>query len=77
MSAPQRKVNPTALLSRNVQAVLYIHDLDGEPYCHGFGDADITLHTHRDGTVEIGGMKVKTGVHMIGLGNGDILLQKR
>jgi hypothetical protein len=62
------------LLSRNVQAVLYLHDQDHLPYAHGFGDADITLKTHRDGAVTIGGLQDHTGVAMMGLKGGEILL---
>jgi hypothetical protein len=77
------------LLSRDVQAVLYIHDLDRVPYAHGFGDANLTLDTlgrgdsytvegHRKvakgGEVVIGGLKDQTGIAMMGVKGGEIVL---
>jgi hypothetical protein len=59
-----------------VQAVLYLRDDDGEPYVHGFGDADLDLRTNtRTGAVTIGNMKVRTGVEAVLLDDGSILLR--
>jgi hypothetical protein len=64
------------IISHNVQAVLYLRDDDGEPYVHGFGDADLHLRTNtRTGAVTIGNMKVRTGVEAVLLDDGSILLR--
>lgn len=59
--------NPRGLeLSRNVQAIVYIHTKDGERYVHGFGNAELDLKDRRDGTLEIRGLQEQTGVQMVG-----------
>lgn len=64
------------IISHNVQAVLYLRDDDGEPYVHGFGDAELDLHTNtRTGAVTIGNMKERTGVEAVLLDDGSILLR--
>jgi hypothetical protein len=64
------------IISHNVQAVLYLRDDDGEPYVHGFGDADLDLKTDtRTGAVTIGNMKSRTGVEAVLLDDGSILLR--
>lgn len=63
------------IISHNVQAVLYLRDDDGEPYVHGFGDADLELHTHRDGAVTIGRLKDRTGVELVLKPDGSVLLR--
>jgi hypothetical protein len=61
------------VLSRNVQAVLYMRADDGEPYAHGYGlqhDDDLKLATKRDGTACLGGLVEKTGMALVGMPNG-------
>jgi hypothetical protein len=60
------------LMSRNVLAIAYIHEEDGEPYVHGFGDAPIKLKTGRDGTVTIKGLVDKTDVGMSAQADGSV-----
>lgn len=62
-------------MSRNVLAVLYIHEDDGEQYAHGFGDAQLDLDTQRNGTVTIGGLLERTDVEMIAQDDGTVLLR--
>ena len=59
--------------SEDVMAVLYVHKEDGAAYCHGFGNADIRLQTHRDGSVTIHGLKEQTGVKMLAAGQCVVL----
>lgn len=61
------------LLSKQVQAVLYVHAEDGGYYCHGFGNADLKLKTHGD-AVRIDGLKSRTGVEAWLLGDGSVHL---
>lgn len=64
-----------AVISHNVQGVLYLRDDDGIPYVHGFGDAPITLRSSKSGSVTIGKMKNETGVEAVLLTDGSILLR--
>lgn len=69
----------TAIISRNTQGVLYNRDDDGEPYFHAFGmkkGEEPGLKTLRDGTVCISGLQEHTGVHLIPLPSGELLMRK-
>lgn len=67
--------NPPAgrVMTKDVQAILYHRG--GKDYCHGFGDADITLKTHRDGGVTIGNLHQRTGVEALAMPDGSVVLR--
>lgn len=60
--------------SANVLGVLYVHDEDGNPYAHGFGDADLKLVTKGD-EITIRGLKSRTSVCMDAEPDGSITLR--
>lgn len=51
-------------MSKHVMLIAYIHEHNGRPYAHGFGDADIELREGKGGALTITGMKERTGVHV-------------
>ena len=59
----------------HVQAVLYVHTVDGEPYVHGFGNADLKISNVRDGDVKLKGLHDTTGVCMYGEPDGSVTLE--
>lgn len=61
-------------MSYHVHAVAYEHEADGERYCHGFGDAEITLQSKRAGHLEISGLHDQTDVAMYAMPDGSIRL---
>ena len=68
------------LMSREVLAVIYRHVMDPADVLrvHGFGDANLTLHTKHDGkTVVIDGLEEFTDVHMIAEPDGDVRLHHK
>lgn len=69
-------LNPGHCFSEHVMAVVYVHKEDGELYCHGFGNADLGLTTHRDGSLTIRGMRERTGVRMVAERDGSVRLVK-
>jgi len=73
----RRKSNPDGgiKMSDNVQAICYRHTDDDENYCHGFGNADVTLKTRQDGTLILGGMKDDTDVAMYAMPDGSICIK--
>jgi hypothetical protein len=65
------------VLSHNVQAVLYLRDDDGEPYAHAYGlkrDDDLKLKTGANGDVTLGGLADETGMALVGLPNGEVVI---
>ena len=62
------------LIGKHVQAVIYIHARDDEPYVHGFGDADIKLTSIRAGDIRVKGLHEDTDVEMYGCADGSVRL---
>lgn len=65
------------LIGKHVQAIIYVHAVDGDRYVHGFGDADIDLRSYATGDVRVGGMHAKTGVEMYGTEDGNVFVRGR
>lgn len=61
---PKRITKPTQM-SRNVQAIAYVHTKDGQPYVHGFGDADLSEAKLKRGVLDLTELKMHTDVEMI------------
>lgn len=77
MGTPRSNPRPGRCMSNNVVAMLYVHADDGELYCHGFGNAPITLSTAPSGAVTIGGLKNNTGVQLYALEGGALSVQRK
>lgn len=60
----------------DVLALLYRHKKDGEFYCHGFGNADIQLEGTPFEGVTIHRLKERTGVKLIAMPDGTVVLSK-
>lgn len=61
-------------IGAHVQAVIYIHCRDQEPYVHGFGNADIKISSIRAGDIRVKGMHEDTDVEMFGCRDGSVRL---
>lgn len=64
----------STIISRHVQAVAYVHAVDGSRRVHGYGNADIDLKDIGGDGVEIRGLKTRTGVTMVGNADGSVTL---
>ena len=62
-------------MSDHVQCVAYRHLDDDARYCHGFGDADITIRNGRAGRLDVSGLKDTTDVAMYAMPDGSITLR--
>lgn len=65
------------VLSHHVHAILYRRLKDDADYVHGFGDADVQITEHRDGSITLGKLHLWTDVEMIGQADGTILIRGR
>lgn len=63
-------------MSDHVQAIVYVHEEDGEFYVHGFGDAKLDLSVKR-GTLCIEGLKDRTHVQMFAEPDGSVSIVGR
>lgn len=57
------------MIGSDVLAIVYVHADDGQRYCHGFADADITLRDTAKGIV-IEGLAESTGVEIFAMPDG-------
>lgn len=62
-------------IGEHVQAIVYIHAKDGNPYVHGFGNAEIALKSIRPGDVRIQGLHDDTDVCMYGEPDGTVTIE--
>lgn len=62
-------------IGEHVQAIVYIHATDGQPYVHGFGNADIDLESRGKGNVTIRGLHDDTQVCMYGESDGTVTIE--
>lgn len=70
--------NPRARRTKigsNVQAVVYIHATDHQPYVHGFGNAELNEDALQFGVLNMADLKAKTAVCLYGNANGTITLE--
>lgn len=58
------KLTRRTLMSRHVQAIAYIHVRDGQPYVHGFDDADISERNLKKGWLDLKELHDETNVEM-------------
>ena len=63
-------------MSDHVQAIVYVHEEDGEFYVHGFGDAHLDLSV-KQGTLCIEGLKDRTHVQMFAEPDGSVSIVGR
>lgn len=54
--------NPGRKIASDVQAIVYIHAQDKQPYVHGFGGRDPSQAELDDGMLDIAAMPTRTGV---------------
>lgn len=66
-----KRVRRAMKMSDHVQAIVYVHEADGEFYVHGFGDAHLDLQVER-GVLCIEGLKDRTHVQMFAEPDGSV-----